>query len=106
MLFKRAPAITPAEAMNRVAAGEITLVDVREAAELRAGRPSDAVHIPLRELPGRLTELDADRPVAFLCRSGSRSSRAARLATKAGYDALNVRGGLLAWSRAELPLTR
>ena len=63
------------------------------------------LHIPLR-LPGRLSELDRDRPVAFLCRSGTRSSQAARLATKAGYEALNVRGGLHAWSRANLPLTR
>jgi rhodanese-related sulfurtransferase len=106
MLFRRTPGITPEEAMQRVAAGELTLVDVRETAELRAGRPGGALHIPLRQLPGRLTELHPDRPVAFLCRSGTRSSQAARLATKAGYEALNVRGGLLAWSRANLPLAR
>ncbi len=105
-LFNRPPAITPQEAMERAAAGKITLVDVREPAELRSGRPAGATHIPLRQLSGRLSELDRGRPVAFLCRSGARSGRAARLATKAGYDALNVRGGVIAWTHAGLPLRR
>jgi len=53
-----------------------------------------------------LGELEGDRQVAFLCHSGARSSRATGLALKAGYDAVNVRGGVIAWNRAGLPMTR
>jgi len=63
-----------------------------------------AVHIPLDQLSTRLDELDRDRPVAFMCRSGSRSAIATRTASKAGLDAANVKGGLIAWQRAGLPI--
>ena len=64
-----------------------------------------AINIPLGQLRARLRELDRDRQVAFVCHSGARSSRATGIAIKAGYDAINVRGGMIAWTRAGLPLT-
>jgi rhodanese-related sulfurtransferase len=82
------------------------LVDVRQPAELRAGRVRGAVNIPLTQLRPRLNEIEHDRQVAFLCHSGARSYRATAIALKAGYDAVNVRGGMIAWNRAGLPLTR
>jgi rhodanese-related sulfurtransferase len=106
MFFGRSRSITPERAAARLTSGELVLVDVRQPAELRAGRVRDAVNIPLTRLPGRLDELDRGRPVAFLCHSGLRSSRATRIAIKAGYDAVNVRGGVRAWTAAGLPLTR
>ena len=106
MFLRRAPSIAPQQAAERLAAGELVLVDVRESAELRAGRVHGAINIPLRELTTRVGELDGKRPIAFLCRSGARSSSAARVAAKAGFDAVNVRGGMNAWARAGLPVTR
>ena len=106
MFLRRAPSITPEQAAQRVAAGELVLVDVRESAELRAGRVHGAINIPLRELAARVGEFDGERQIAFLCRSGARSSSAARIAAKAGVDAVNVRGGVMAWARAGLPVTR
>jgi rhodanese-related sulfurtransferase len=106
MLFRRVPSISPEQAAARLAAGEITLVDVRESSELRDGRVRGAVHIPLPHLVARVGELEVERPVAFLCRSGARSTRATRIAARAGFDAMNVRGGVIAWSGAGLPLTR
>ena len=70
MFFARSPSITPERAAARLTRGELVLVDVRQPAELRAGRVRDAVNIPLAQLPGRLDELDSGRPVAFLCHSG------------------------------------
>jgi rhodanese-related sulfurtransferase len=104
--FRRIPSITPEQAIERQAVGELVLVDVREPVELRGGRVGGAVNIPLRELPARLQELDRKQPVAFLCRSGARSASAARLASKAGYDAVNVRGGVGAWTRGGSSLTQ
>ncbi len=104
MLFSRSKSLTPGDAAAAVERGDLQLVDVREAAELNQGRVDSAVHIPLGQLATRLGELDRGRPVAFLCRSGSRSVIATRVATKAGYDAANIKGGVDAWQRAGLPL--
>jgi rhodanese-related sulfurtransferase len=105
MLFRRSKSLAPTEAAAALERGDLQLVDVRETAELAEVRVAGAKHIPLATLPARLSELDSARPVAFLCRSGSRSALATRTATRAGLDAANVRGGVIAWSRAGLPLT-
>lgn len=85
-----------------MSAGELQLVDVREAAEVAQRQVPGAIHIPLGQLPVRLDELDRERPVAFLCRSGGRSSAATRTATRAGFDAANITGGIAAWIRTGL----
>ena len=105
MLFTRSKSLTPTDAAAAMARGELQLIDVREAAELSGARIDGARHIPLRQLSAKLGELDRDRPVAFLCRSGSRSAIATRSATKAGLDAANIKGGIGAWTRAGLPLS-
>ena len=106
MFFARSPSITPERAAARLTRGELVLVDVRQPAELRARPRARRRQHPLTQLPGRIDELDSGRPVAFLCHSGQRSSRATRIAIKAGHDAVNVRGGVRAWAAAGLPLTR
>jgi rhodanese-related sulfurtransferase len=106
MFFARKPSITPEAAAQGLASRELVLVDVRQPAEVAAGRVHGAVQIPLTQLGSRLRELDRARRVAFLCHSGARSSRATAVALKAGYDAVNIRGGISAWKRAGLPLTR
>ena len=106
MFFSRTRSITPAEAIEQQRTGGLVLVDVREPAELRQGRIKGARNIPLGQLGAQLSELDSSTPVAFVCQSGMRSARATKAATKAGLDAANISGGVTAWSRAGLPLTR
>lgn len=105
MLFRRSKSLTPSEAAAAMRRGQLQLVDVREAPELAGARVEGAKHIPLGELSARVSELDPSRPVAFLCRSGSRSAMATRAAANAGLDAANVKGGVIAWARSGLPLT-
>lgn len=97
--------LTPQQVAERVARGEIDLVDVREVDEWQAGHAPGSRHIPLAELPARLAHLPRRRPVAFVCRSGGRSSVATELAARQGIAAHNVEGGLIAWQRAGLDLT-
>ena len=104
MFFRRSSSLTPNHAAAALSRGDLQLIDVREVAELTEARVEGANHIPLGQLPQRLAELDRERPVAFLCRSGARGVVATRLAAKAGLDAANVKGGMIAWSRAGLPL--
>ena len=76
-------------------------VDVRNPDEVAKGTLPGTTNIPLGELPNRLTELDAERRVVVMCRSGGRSSEAAGLLTKAGFaDVVNLSGGMLAWEKA------
>ncbi len=73
------------------------LVDVREPDEVATGMLPGAIHIPLGDLPHRLGELDRDRRVVLLCRSGGRSTQAAEYLTAVGFgDVVNLTGGMLA----------
>lgn len=93
-----------AELSAAVAAGEITLVDVREAGELHAsGKAKGAIHIPLGILalkadpnaPDAL--LKPGKPVAIYCASGGRSGMAAQTLQRMGYDTVWNIGGLGDW---------
>jgi rhodanese-related sulfurtransferase len=85
--------------------GTWQVLDVRELWEWDAGHLEDSVHVPLAEvMAGRGVEgLEADRPVAVICRSGNRSELAALILQARGFQAENVEGGLEAWSAAGLP---
>ncbi len=86
--------------------GDVQVVDVRYANEWDAGRIDGAVHVPADELDQRLGELDPDRPVVTVCRTGNRSASAAELLTAEGFDAENLDGGMEAWAAAGLPVVR
>jgi hydroxyacylglutathione hydrolase len=84
--------------------GEAPLVlDVRAPGEHGARHVPGALNLPLPELLARADELDPGRPTAVICASGYRSSAAASLLRRAGFDRLwNVSGGTNAWVAAGL----
>ena len=71
-----------AESLRR---GEVTLLDVRDEDEWRAGHVAGSVHVPYRELrDGVPEELGDGRPLAVACSAGTRSAIAASLLERAG----------------------
>lgn len=83
------------------------LLDVRQPEEYATARIEGAVLIPLAELPGRLGALPRSLPLVVLCHHGVRSAHAVHHLRAAGFDALNLSGGIDAWSRdidPEVPL--
>lgn len=96
------PDVLPAEALRAAEAGEVLLVDVREAHEWEAGHAAAAVHVPM----GALTPdtLPRDRPVIAVCRVGGRSQAVAEALAGIGYDVRNTAGGMLAWQAQGLPV--
>lgn len=93
--------IDAAQLAERLEEGEVTLIDVRSAAETAQGMIEGASHIPMHMLPLRLGEIPKDRDVVFYCRSGARSAQVCMWLGQQGFDnALNLRGGVIAWARA------
>lgn len=74
------------------------LLDVREADEWSAGHAPTARHLPMSELTERLGELPDADPLYVVCRAGGRSARVVAYLAGQGYPAVNVDGGMQAWS--------
>jgi rhodanese-related sulfurtransferase len=82
------------------------LLDVREADEWDLGHAPGAVHIPMEDVPARLDEIDIDAEIYVVCRQGGRSAVVVEYLQSIGYEAVNVRDGMVAWQKAGRPLTR
>lgn len=77
----------------------LVLLDVREPFEWDIVHVDGARHVPLRDLPGRLPELDGHAEVLVYCHHGTRSRQAAELLRAAGFSKVrSVRGGIDAWA--------
>lgn len=79
---------------------EVTLLDVRRSQELTGelGHIAGVVHIPIHGLRDRLEEVPRDKPVVTVCHSGARSSQAASILEKAGFEQVaNLSGGMIRW---------
>ncbi len=73
------------------------LLDVRENEEVAGGMLAGAVHIPLGQLRGKLSELPKDKRIAVYCKVGLRGYLAERILKENGFDAANLSGGWLTW---------
>lgn len=79
------------------------VLDVREPWELERASVKPALWtlkaIPMASIPLRLSELDADTPIAVLCHHGARSMQVARFLVHNGFsNVANIAGGIAAWS--------
>lgn len=95
--------LTPENVAPMLQAGEIQLVDVREQLEYDAGHVPGSLHISMNEVAARATEIDKEKPVAFICLMGARSQMVTEYFRAQGYDAYNVTGGFSQWFHEKLP---
>ncbi len=112
LLAGPAATASPDEAASLMASGAI-LVDVREPSEWQSGHARGALHIPLAEvqrdgiraLASRGAHPGEGDAVLLICHSGMRSGLACQtLGDGAPFKAINVKGGMIAWQRAGLPM--
>jgi rhodanese-related sulfurtransferase len=82
------------------------LLDVREVDEWELGHAPGAIHIPMTDVPARLDDIDIDAEIYVVCRQGGRSAVVVEYLQSVGYEAVNVRDGMVAWQKAGRPLTR
>ncbi|MEO8193409.1 MAG: rhodanese-like domain-containing protein [Gemmatimonadales bacterium] len=82
------------------------VLDVRRQTEYDAGHIPGALHIPLGELPDRISEIPAGRLYVH-CQGGSRSAIAASILRQHGRDDVaNLTGGFSEWERTGHPVER
>lgn len=99
------PSVNAAELNEKLKQAKRPLVlDVRQPEEFRTGHIIGAKLIPLGELGRRLNELPKDKEIVCVCASGSRSSSATKMLLGAGYNAVNMKGGMLTWSHTGLSM--
>lgn len=85
------------------------VLDVREESEFSEGHILNAQHIPLGKLSDKLKQLETYRqkPIIVSCRSGNRSAQACSRLRQNGFEKVyNLKGGIIAWQNASLPLTK
>jgi hydroxyacylglutathione hydrolase len=86
---------------------ELQLLDVRTPREWDEGHLADARYLFLGDLPEKLKQLKADKPVVVYCATGYRSSLAASLLQAHGFRKVqNVPGGYAAWTAAGFPVVK
>ncbi len=85
------------------------ILDVRTAGEYAGGHLPDAWLIPIQELQTRLHELAGHKtdPVFIYCRTGNRSTVAAKFLVDAGFtQVINLRKGIVDWAGHDLPIVK
>ena len=93
------PEITPRELAERLRAGDVTLIDVREPFEWEIARIDGATLVPLATFPAHIASLDPAREYVIQCKGGVRSAKAVRQLQAAGFTKVhNLAGGILRWS--------
>jgi rhodanese-related sulfurtransferase len=97
------------EATQLINRRNAVLLDVREPKEFEGGRLPSAIHIPLSQLAGRVSELAkfTARPIVAYCDTGRRSRMAAGALEKAGFKEIyTLQGGIAAWKKDGLPVEK
>lgn len=90
--------ILPMEAKELLNNKNVQFVDVREVEEYDAGHIPAITHIPLSDLSERVGELDKQKQLVMVCRSGARSAKASEYLASMGYSNVhNLFGGMMNW---------
>lgn len=96
--------LSPEQVAQLLDEGAVQLVDVRENYEHEAGRIAGDRHIEMDRLAAEADSLDAEVPIVFYCRTGSRSAVATQAFRASGRTAHNLDGGIVAWVERGLPI--
>jgi rhodanese-related sulfurtransferase len=98
--------VTRDELARRLRRGEVTVIDVRPAAEYEAGHVEGAHSFPIRDLERRLDALPRDGELVAYCRGPYCvfADDAVRLLRGHGFDARRLEDGFPEWRQAGLPV--
>lgn len=101
--------VEPLAATDLINRQEATVIDVRPAADYAKGHIINAVNVPFNGFKNQMVALAKykGKPIVVNCRSGAQSMAACRQLRKEGFEQVfNLKGGIMAWQEANLPVTR
>ncbi len=103
---KTVEAVSRAELLERVRAGDAVVVDLRPDEEYEAGHIAGAISIPLAELEAHLAELPAGVEIVAYCRGPycALAPQGVALLRRAGRRARRLEDGFPEWRLAGLPV--
>ena len=84
---------------DKMKQGKVVLIDVREKHEHEYCKIKGCLHIPMNEIPQKISELNQKNKYAIVCHSGVRSEMVTKYLIKNNFDAVNVVGGIDKWSQ-------
>lgn len=85
------------------------VIDVREDKEFADGHIINSLHMPMGKIQQRIPEIEKykQKPIIVSCRSGARSNTVCGWLKKHGFENVsNLKGGVMAWQSASLPLNK
>ncbi len=97
------------EASELIESVQPFILDVRTPMEFAQGHIEGAELLPIRELQYRVGDLSShkDEPIFIYCRSGNRSTVAAKILMDQGFERVyNLRYGIIDWAKAGLPVMK
>ena len=100
--------INAPDAVRLINDRDAVIVDLRPAGEFKRGHLLNAINLPFAKIEERASEIGKDKahPVLLYCALGSMASQAALKLKKHGYtEVYPLKGGLNAWTGANLPVT-
>lgn len=98
--------VVPAEATRLLNHEDAIMVDMRTDKDFRDGHIVNAIHVLADNAAGKLKKYSG-RPLIIYCSSGQQSIKLGGNLVKQGYENVsNLKGGILAWKQADLPLSK
>ena len=98
-----------AEFAELIADSNVVILDVRKADEFVEGHIKGAILLDQFQsdfVEQAQAKLPKDKTIAIYCRSGRRSANAAGKLADIGYKCVNLKGGILAWKEANMPVIK
>ena len=108
-MLSGAKLLLPDEVTRLINREDAKVVDLRPQKDFENGHIIDAINISADQLSGQLDKLKKHKEsgIIFCCASGSVSTKEARKLMNEGYEKVfSLKGGILSWQSANLPLTK
>ena len=99
--------VDAAKFSKAIAAPDAQILDVRTASEYQSGHIANALQanwLDPREFKNRTQYLDKSKTIYIYCQSGGRSASAQTALIQAGFNVVNLEGGISNWRMQEMPI--
>ena len=101
--------LLPAEITRLINHEDARVIDIRPQADFEKGHIIDAINFSVDQLSEQTDKLKQykDKGIILCCASGAVATKEARKLMNAGFEKVYcLKGGVLAWQNAGLPLTK